>query len=135
MPLQRFVIRTCISKPSDKTSRVTFPHYTGFNFLAGTAGCEIRYCHCSITTILLFKLNGSPPTCDAREDSAQMLAMHQSIVSEILCEFASAVCRRMPFANTSAHAGSRTRVTSMGGLYDTATLHALLPFGFSIRVS
>ena len=26
----------------------------------------------------------------------------------------------------SAHAGSRTRVTSMGGLYDTATLHALL---------
>ena len=26
----------------------------------------------------------------------------------------------------SAHAGSRTRVTSMGGLYDTATLHALM---------
>ena len=26
----------------------------------------------------------------------------------------------------NAHAGSRTRVTSMGGLYDTATLHALL---------
>ena len=26
-----------------------------------------------------------------------------------------------------AHAGSRTRVTSMGGLYDTATLHARLP--------
>ena len=25
----------------------------------------------------------------------------------------------------SAHAGSRTRVTSMGGLYDAATLHAL----------
>ena len=25
----------------------------------------------------------------------------------------------------NAHAGSRTRVTSMGGLYDTATLHAL----------
>ena len=25
-----------------------------------------------------------------------------------------------------AHAGSRTRVTSMGGLYDAATLHALL---------
>ncbi len=25
-----------------------------------------------------------------------------------------------------AHAGSRTRVTSMGGLYDTATLHAQL---------
>ncbi len=24
----------------------------------------------------------------------------------------------------NAHAGSRTRVTSMGGLYDTATLHA-----------
>ena len=24
-----------------------------------------------------------------------------------------------------AHAGSRTRVTSMGGLYDAATLHAL----------
>ena len=30
----------------------------------------------------------------------------------------------------SAHAGSRTRVTSMGGLYDAATLHALLlPYG------
>ena len=29
-----------------------------------------------------------------------------------------------PFGN--AHAGSRTRVTSMGGLYDTATLHALM---------
>jgi hypothetical protein len=30
----------------------------------------------------------------------------------------------------SAHAGSRTRVTSMGGLYDAATLHALcLPRG------
>ena len=27
---------------------------------------------------------------------------------------------------TSAHAGSRTRVTSMGGLYDAATLHVLL---------
>ena len=27
---------------------------------------------------------------------------------------------------TTAHAGSRTRVTSMGGLYDAATLHALL---------
>ena len=26
----------------------------------------------------------------------------------------------------NAHAGSRTRVTSMGGLYDTATLHALM---------
>lgn len=26
----------------------------------------------------------------------------------------------------TAHAGSRTRVTSMGGLYDAATLHALL---------
>ena len=29
----------------------------------------------------------------------------------------------------SAHAGSRTRVTSMGGLYDAATLHALLGGG------
>ena len=27
---------------------------------------------------------------------------------------------------TSVHAVSRTRVTSMGGLYDAATLHALL---------
>ena len=27
-------------------------------------------------------------------------------------------------ARKSAHAESRTRVTSMGGLYDTATLHA-----------
>ena len=26
----------------------------------------------------------------------------------------------------NAHAGNRTRVTSMGGLYDTATLHALV---------
>ena len=26
---------------------------------------------------------------------------------------------------TNAHAGSRTRVTSMGGFYDAATLHAL----------
>ena len=26
----------------------------------------------------------------------------------------------------NAHAGSRTRVTSMGGLYDAATLHALV---------
>ena len=26
----------------------------------------------------------------------------------------------------NAHAGSRTRVTSMGGLYDAATLHALM---------
>ena len=26
-----------------------------------------------------------------------------------------------------AHAGSPTRVTSMGGLYDAATLHALMP--------
>ena len=29
----------------------------------------------------------------------------------------------------TAHAGSRTRVTSMGGLYDTATLRALLMWG------
>ena len=28
------------------------------------------------------------------------------------------------FAVNNAHAGSRTRVTSMGGLYDAATLHA-----------
>ena len=32
---------------------------------------------------------------------------------------------RQRFLN-NAHAGSRTRVTSMGGLYDTATLHALV---------
>ena len=31
-----------------------------------------------------------------------------------------------PSIAKSAHAGSRTRVTSMGGLYDTATLHALM---------
>ena len=30
------------------------------------------------------------------------------------------------FLQSRAHAGSRTRVTSMGGLYDAATLHALL---------
>ena len=29
-------------------------------------------------------------------------------------------------ARASAHAESRARVTSMGGLYDAATLHALL---------
>ena len=29
-----------------------------------------------------------------------------------------------------AHAGSRARVTSMGGLYDAATLRALMRFGF-----
>ena len=29
------------------------------------------------------------------------------------------------FTLQNAHAGSRTRVTSMGGLYDAATLHAL----------
>ena len=28
--------------------------------------------------------------------------------------------------SANAHAGSRTRVTSMGGLYDAATLHAPL---------
>jgi hypothetical protein len=31
---------------------------------------------------------------------------------------------------TYAHAGSRTRVTSMGGLYDAVTLHALNWFHF-----
>ena len=31
----------------------------------------------------------------------------------------------LAFCQKNAHAGSRTRVTSMGGLYDTATLHAL----------
>ena len=30
------------------------------------------------------------------------------------------------FLRCIAHAGSRTRVTSMGGLYDAATLHALV---------
>ena len=35
--------------------------------------------------------------------------------------------QQIDLANRSerdAHAGSRTRVTSMGGLYDTVTLHA-----------
>ena len=32
--------------------------------------------------------------------------------------------RQAEGANQNAHAGSRTRVTSMGGLYDTVTLHA-----------
>ena len=36
----------------------------------------------------------------------------------------------------NAHAGSRTRVTSMGGLYDAATLHALLaPQGGDYSIS
>ena len=34
--------------------------------------------------------------------------------------------KRGGIARASAHAGSRARVTSMGGLYDAATLHALL---------
>ena len=36
-----------------------------------------------------------------------------------------------------AHAGSRTRVTSMGGLYDAATLHALKfsQFAFAFNVA
>ena len=33
------------------------------------------------------------------------------------------------FPTKTAHAGSRTRVTSMGGLYDAATLHALMFWG------
>ena len=32
--------------------------------------------------------------------------------------------------SSNAHAGSRTRVTSMGGLYDAATLRAPVHFGF-----
>ena len=32
----------------------------------------------------------------------------------------------------TAHAGSRTRVTSMGGLYDAATLHVLMPIHLSL---
>ena len=43
----------------------------------------------------------------------------------------------MPNGKANAHAGSRTRVTSMGGLYDAATLHALwveaLPFVKDLR--
>ena len=34
----------------------------------------------------------------------------------------------------NAHAGSRARVTSMGGLYDTATLHALR-LGSAVRIN
>ena len=38
-----------------------------------------------------------------------------------------ALARRMGMkAKSHAHAGSRARVTSMGGLYDAATLHALM---------
>ena len=35
----------------------------------------------------------------------------------------------------NAHAGSRTRVTSMGGLYDAATLRALVAEVFSFECS
>ena len=35
----------------------------------------------------------------------------------------------VPPDGANAHAGSRTRVTSMGGLYDAATLRALMPDG------
>ena len=38
--------------------------------------------------------------------------------------------RRPSQGRSNAHAGSRTRVTSMGGLYDTATLRALLLVNF-----
>ena len=34
----------------------------------------------------------------------------------------------------NAHAGSRTRVTSMGGLYDAATLRALVAEAFSFKL-
>jgi len=36
--------------------------------------------------------------------------------------------------NKHAHAGSRTRVTSMGGLYETATLHALCSLGEAVAL-
>ena len=45
-------------------------------------------------------------------------------------------CRSVGHYNRSnsktAHAGSRTRVTSMGGLYDAATLHVLMPSDSSL---
>ena len=34
-----------------------------------------------------------------------------------------------------AHAGSRTRVTSMGGLYDAATLHAPCRYGLHVKTN
>ena len=40
------------------------------------------------------------------------------------CEPAAASCQRPYQQMETAHAGSRTRVTSMGGLYDAATLRA-----------
>ena len=43
------------------------------------------------------------------------------------------VVRHRMHANKHAHAGSRTRVTSMGGLYDTATLHALVLLSVPLR--
>ena len=41
--------------------------------------------------------------------------------------------RPLPYMLTYAHAGSQARVTSMGGLYDTATLHALWNLVFADR--
>ena len=38
-------------------------------------------------------------------------------------------------SSSNAHAGSRTRVTSMGGLYDAATLRALVKLDFRIGVA
>ena len=44
----------------------------------------------------------------------------------IFCAYAGGAACQKHRVGKDAHAGSRTRVTSMGGLYDTATLHALV---------
>ena len=44
----------------------------------------------------------------------------------IFCASAGCAACQRHGVGKDAHAGSRTRVTSMGGLYDTATLHALV---------
>mgnify|MGYP007062630612 CR=1 FL=1 len=55
-------------------------------------------------------------------------------IGQKMCTRTSAEVRRLSrlagscWNTNNAHAGSRTRVTSMGGLYDAATLHALVIF-------
>ena len=49
-----------------------------------------------------------------------------------LCSACKCVC--VLSDNNAAQAESRTRVTSMGGLYDTATLHALVPKDTHTRI-
>ena len=48
------------------------------------------------------------------------------MVASALCQSWRVIEMHTLRGENHAHAGSRTRVTSMGGLYDAATLHALV---------